>query len=70
VNLHPARTGRPRTRSAGFARGEPVVVSARLPAELAALVYASADENHAPVSSIVAGILADALQPGEVPPTR
>lgn len=69
VDLSPARTGRPRTRHQGFAKGERVVVSARLPAELAALVYESADRARKPISTVVADILAEALQ-GKKGPAR
>lgn len=69
VELQPARTGRPRSRTSGFARGEAVMVSARLPAELAALVYETADETRKPVSTVVAEILAHSFRSKEVPTT-
>lgn len=62
VDLSPARTGRPRSKHHGFVKGERVLVSARLPAELAALVYESADRSRRPISTVVAEILAEALQ--------
>lgn len=69
VALQPARTGRPRSRTSGFARGEAVMVTARLPAELAALVYETADETRKPVSTVVAEILASNFRAKEVSTT-
>lgn len=62
VDLHPARTGRPRARGQQLRPNERVLVSARLPAELAAQVYEAAHQSQKPVSGVVADLLAQALR--------
>ena len=69
VELYPARTGRPRSRSRAFANNEPVVLAARVPAQLAARVYETADQRSKPVSTVVSEILASAYANGEAPTT-
>lgn len=61
VDLQPARTGRPRLRAQQLKPNERVLVSARLPAELAARIYETANRNQKPVSGVVADLLAQAL---------
>lgn len=67
VDLQPARTGRPRLRAQSLKPNERVLVSARLPAELAARVYAAAHQTQQPVSGLVEGLLAKALEDVEAP---
>lgn len=62
VDLQPARTGRPRLRAQQLRPNERVLVSARLPAELAARIYETANRNQKPVSCVVADLLSQALE--------
>lgn len=66
VEIQSARTGRPRSSARQLSESDRVVVTARLPAGLAAKVYEQARVSHEPVSAVVAGILAAALDGPEV----
>ena len=66
VVLQPARTGRPRTRTQNPKRNESVLVSARVPATLAAKLFEVANDSRRPVSTLVTEFLSVALEESEV----
>lgn len=68
VRMTPARSGRPRRSKITFRPGEMVRVEVRLPATVAAALYARARETSRPVSATAATLLAAALQLGTEPP--
>lgn len=68
LRMTPARSGRPRRSKTTFRRGETVRVEVRLPASVAAALYARADQTSRPVSVTAADLLAGALSEPEEPP--
>lgn len=61
VELRPARTGRPSTRTRTYAPDELVRLETRIPARLARQLYDVAHEADLPVSVVHADLLAKAL---------
>jgi len=61
VSVAPARAGRPAARSRRFAPNEIVRVEVRMPATIAAQVFALAADTGRPVSATAADLLAAAL---------
>ncbi|HRY11707.1 mechanosensitive ion channel protein MscS [Janibacter sp. YIM B02568] len=67
VSVAPARAGRPAARSRRFAPNEIVRVEVRMPATIAAQVFALAADTGRPVSATASDLLAAALAAREGP---
>jgi len=67
VSVAPARAGRPAARSRRFAPNEIVRVEIRMPAMIAAQVFALAADTGRPVSATASDLLAAALAEREGP---